>query len=75
PPLLRDAGIGGTTVVWILIDEEGNVVRTQVHQSSGHEGLDDAAMRVGEIIDFSPAMNRDRRVRVWLQWPITFQPT
>ena len=75
PPLLRDAGIGGTTVVWILIDEDGNVVRTQVHESSGHDGLDDAAMRVGEVIDFSPAMNRDRRVRVWIQWPITFQPT
>ena len=73
PPLLRDAGIGGTTVVWILIDEQGNVVRTQVHQSSGNEGLDDAAMRVGEVIDFTPAMNRDRAVRVWVQWPITFQ--
>ena len=74
PPLLRDAGIGGTVVMWFYIDVDGNVVRTQVNQSSGHAGLDDAASRVAELIDFTPAMNRDQRVPVWIQWPITFQP-
>jgi periplasmic protein TonB len=73
PPLLRDAGIGGTVVVWILIDEQGNVERTQVQRSSGQAALDDAALRVGEVIDFSPAMNRDRPARVWVQWPIAFR--
>lgn len=75
PPLLRDAGIGGTVLVWILIDEQGNVVRTQVQRSSGHDGLDDAAMRVGEVMEFTPAMNRDRRVRVWVALPIEFRPS
>ena len=75
PPLLRDAGIGGTVVVWILIDEQGNVERTQVQRSSGHPALDDAAVRVGEVIDFTPAMNRDRPARVWVQWPIAFRST
>ena len=70
PPLLRDAGIGGTTVLWFLIDEQGNVVRTQVNRSSGHAGLDEAAQRVAEVMRFTPAMNRDRRVRVWVQLPI-----
>ena len=73
PPLLRDAGIGGTVVVWILIDENGDVLRTQVHRSSGNDGLDAAAVRVGDVIEFTPAMNRDRAVKVWIQWPITFQ--
>ena len=73
PALLRDAGIGGTVVVWIMIDETGSVLRTQVQRSSGHPGLDDAALRVGEVIEFTPAMNRDRAVPVWIQWPITFQ--
>ena len=73
PPLLRDAGIGGTVVVWFYIDTNGRVVRTQVQQSSGQEQLDQAALRVAEIIQFSPAMNRDQRVPVWIQWPITFQ--
>jgi outer membrane biosynthesis protein TonB len=27
PPLLRDAGIGGTPVVWFFIDENGRVLK------------------------------------------------
>ena len=73
PPLLRDAGIGGTVVVWFFIDEEGRVQQNQVNQSSGHQALDDAALAVADIYRFSPALNRDRRVPVWVQFPITFQ--
>ncbi|MFC1575617.1 energy transducer TonB [Gemmatimonadota bacterium] len=72
PPLLRDAGIGGTVNVWFFIDEEGRVVRTLVDQSSGHKALDDAAITVANIIRFSPALNRDKRVPVWISLPITF---
>ena len=36
PPLLRDAGIGGTVNVWFFIDENGQVVRTQVPVSYTH---------------------------------------
>ena len=72
PPLLRDAGIGGTVDVWFFIDEEGKVVRTQVDKSSGHKALDDAAVAVAGIIQFTPALNRDKRVPVWISLPITF---
>ncbi len=72
PPLLRDAGIGGTVNVWFLIDEEGAVVRAIVNDSSGHKALDDAALKVAEIIEFTPALNRDKRVPVWISLPITF---
>ena len=41
PPLLRDAGIGGTTQLWFLIDEEGAVGRVMVNRSSGHAALDE----------------------------------
>jgi protein TonB len=75
PPLLRDAGVGGTVVLWFFINEQGEVVRTQVNQSSGHAQLDEAASRVAEMIEFTPAQNRDRNVPVWIQWPITFQST
>lgn len=74
PPLLRDAGIGGTVVLWLRIDAEGNVVATRIHESSGQQGLDEAALRIGEVIEFTPAMNRDRRIPVWVQWPINFRP-
>jgi protein TonB len=72
PPLLRDAGIGGTVNIWFLIDEEGAVVRALVNETSGHKALDDAALKVAEIIEFTPALNRDKRVPVWISLPITF---
>ena len=64
--------LGGTVQVWFFIDEEGVVQRTLVNESSGHKALDDAAIRVADIIEFSPALNRDKRVPVWISIPITF---
>lgn len=72
PPLLRDAGIGGTVTVWFFIDENGSIVNTLVNQTSGHKALDDAALLVARVIEFSPALNRDRQVPVWISLPITF---
>ena len=73
PPLLRDAGVGGSVIVWIRLDDQGNVQDVQINTSSGHPSLDEAAIVVGQIIRFSPAMNRDQQVPVWVSIPITFQ--
>jgi protein TonB len=72
PPLLRDAGIGGTVQVWFFIDETGRVQNTEVNESSGHKALDEAAMKVADVIEFTPALNRDKQVPVWISLPITF---
>lgn len=73
PPLLRDAGIGGTARVWFFIDEEGKVQDTRLQESSGHAQLDEAALDVASIMRFTPALNRDKKVPVWVAFPITFQ--
>lgn len=73
PPLLRDAGIGGTVRVYFFIDEGGRVQDFRIDQSSGHQALDQAALNVAEVYQFSPALNRDQRVPVWVSFPITFQ--
>ncbi len=72
PPLLREAGIGGTATVWFFLDETGAVRRTLINGSSGHLALDDAAVRVAEIIRFTPAENEGKPVPVWISLPITF---
>jgi TonB family protein len=72
PADMRDAGIGGQTIMWFYIDETGDVVQTKVHTSSGHAELDEAASMVARIMRFAPAKNRDRIVPVWVQIPITF---
>lgn len=73
PTVLRDAGIGGTVTVWFFIDEDGRVQQTRIDQSSGYEGLDQAALNVAQVYRFSPALNRENRVPVWVSLPITFQ--
>ena len=73
PPLLRDAGIGGTVQVWFFIDENGAVQKQVVQVSSGHQALDDAALRVAPVFRFTPALNRDKAVAVWISLPITFR--
>lgn len=73
PPLLRDAGIGGTVRVFFFIDESGVVKDYRIDQSSGHQALDDAALAVADVYRFSAALNRDKKVPVWVSFPITFQ--
>jgi TonB family protein len=73
PPLLRNAGIGGTVTVWFYIDETGEVQDTRVQEGSGHAPLDEAALRVASKMHFTPALNRDQPVPVWVAFPITFQ--
>ena len=73
PPLLRDAGIGGTVIVWFFVDEAGEVVKTQVHTSSGHAALDDAALRVADQYEFSPATHEGKAAPVWVSLGITFR--
>jgi len=73
PPLLRDAGVGGTVMVGFRIDETGRVVETRIDRPSGHESLDRAALRVADVMRFAPAQNRDRRITVWISIPVTFE--
>ncbi|MCI0436653.1 MAG: energy transducer TonB [Gemmatimonadetes bacterium] len=72
PPLLRDAGIGGEVIMWFFIDEAGRVLKTELNKSSGYPALDEAAGKVADMMRYSPAYNRDKKVQVWVQIPIKF---
>jgi periplasmic protein TonB len=73
PPLLRDAGIGGTARIYFLIGDDGETLQIRLDQGSGNKALDQAALTVAEVYRFTPAMNRGDRVPVWVSFPITFQ--
>ncbi|HSM07684.1 MAG TPA: energy transducer TonB [Gemmatimonadota bacterium] len=72
PSMLREAGIGGTVVLYVFVDEKGLPTNTQVQQSSGYPQLDAAAAEVVDEMEFSPAMNRDRPVGVWVLQRVDF---
>ncbi|HEX9887482.1 MAG TPA: energy transducer TonB [Longimicrobiales bacterium] len=73
PPLFRDANIGGTVGVHVFIDAEGQVQNALVHTSSGYAQFDEVALSVVALMEFTPAMNRDKRVPVWISLPVMFQ--
>jgi TonB family protein len=73
PKILQDAGIGGTVYVWLFIDTEGRVQNAQVQESSGNVTLDEAALAAVQEFEFTPALNMDKRVPVWVAFPIVFE--
>jgi len=75
PPLLRDAGVGGTVTLSFRVNEDGRVDPTTITVvSSDNEQFSDAAKKVVERMRFRPAKVNDRPVKVLVQLPVTFQP-
>ena len=75
PAELRTAGVGGTAMVWMFVDDEGAVTRVETARSSGVAELDELALDVARDMRFSPAENRGHAVSVWIQLPIRFEPS
>lgn len=72
PPLLKDSGIEGVVKIWLYIDENGVVQDREVNTTSGYDAFDNAALKVGDVMKFSAALNRDKKVAVWVQMDIAF---
>jgi TonB family protein len=71
PPLLRDAGITGQTLVKFVIDAGGRVVPASiVTVSTTRDAFAEASLEVVARMRFSPAMVEDREVPVLVQIPI-----
>jgi len=73
PPRLRESGTGGAVLLYVFVDEDGRPAKSQVRESSGYPQLDAAAADVVEEMRFSPAMNRDRPVGVWVVQRVDFK--
>jgi protein TonB len=73
PPLLKAAAIGGRVTVLAYIDRSGRVVEAEMAASSGNESLDRAALVAVKRFRFTPALNRDRKVSVWVRQTIVFE--
>ncbi len=72
PRLQRAGSPQGQVLVWLLLDESGTVRKTQLKQSSGHAALDEAALQLGRQMRFSPALEHDHPVPVWVSVPVDF---
>jgi protein TonB len=75
PESARQAGLQGTVVLKIEILENGRPGEVTVHQSSGHELLDDAAVSAVKRWRFVPAKERDsgQTVPCYTTMPVVFK--
>ncbi len=72
PPMLREAGIGGTVVLDVFVDVSGIPGNAIIRTSSGYGPLDSAALSIIARMQFSPAQNRVKPVGVWVRQAISF---
>jgi protein TonB len=73
PEMARLVGIEGRVVIFARIDEQGNVIRTLVHQSVGFESCDINAVNAVKAVKWKPAKQRDVPIAVWVSIPIDFR--
>ena len=72
PLELWDRDIEGSTLVRVLVNEEGGVDSAMVMESSGHAGLDSAAVRGARSMEFDPATKDGEPLKVWARVPVRF---
>jgi protein TonB len=65
--------IGGTTVVLLVVDSDGSVMRANVSRSSGNSELDDAAVKSVLQYKFTPGVKDGQPVRVKREVSVTFR--
>ncbi len=73
PELARKAGIETSVILGALIDERGNVVKTQILSETGTKmGFEESARNAVMATKWTPAKQRDKSVKVWVAIPIRF---
>ena len=72
PLELWDQDVEGSTLVRVLVNEQGGVDSVMVVESSGHSALDSAAVKGALAMEFEPATREGEPLRVWARVPVYF---
>ncbi|TVO68789.1 energy transducer TonB [Denitromonas ohlonensis] len=73
PRLSRRVGEQGKVLLRVLVSESGAASDVRLHQSSGHNRLDEAARSAVSKWTFEPARQGDRPIANWVIVPIEFK--
>jgi len=71
PEIARKAGIEGTVFIKMLVGKDGKVERVEVLK--GPEIFHESAIKAAMQFEFTPAIQNDRPVRVWVGQAIVFR--
>jgi len=72
PETARKDGSEGRVLVWLKIDAEGHIVKTQIKDSLS-ESFDRAAIEALEKTTWNPAMKDNEAIESWVAVPIEFR--
>ena len=72
PKTARKAHVEGTVILYVCIDETGQVVEVRVLKSLSNTGCDEAAIAAVKGVSWKPALQRDKPVKVWISLPVKF---
>ena len=73
PEIAQEAGIEGTVVVQVFVDDRGRVKDTVILKGIPNTGLDEADTVAIRAVRFRPAKQRERAVGVWISIPVNFR--
>lgn len=73
PEMARLANMEGSALILVTVDEEGKVALVRVGKEDGNVGFGQAAMEVIRKCRFTPAMQRDKPVRVEVGINVVFR--
>ncbi|MFB0517575.1 MAG: M56 family metallopeptidase [Candidatus Neomarinimicrobiota bacterium] len=73
PEVARKARIEGTIIVKAFVNAEGQVTKTGILEGIPDSGLNEAALDAVKQVRFTPAMQRDKPIGVWIAIPINFR--
>lgn len=74
PAKLRKAGVTGTVLVWVSVDEKGRPFDLAIKKSSDNDDLDRAALEGIKKWKFKPAMKDGAPVTVRIDVQVNFRP-
>ncbi len=74
PESARKAKVEGTVILYVFINENGEVERTKIMKSlGGNSECDAAAIEAIKSVKWEPARQRDKKVGVWIAVPVKFK--
>ena len=73
PEIAQEAGIEGTVVVQVFVDDRGRVKDTVILKGIPNTGLDEAATVAIRAVRFRPAKQRERAGGGWISIPVNFR--
>jgi len=72
PEIAKKAGIEGSVLLHLFVDENGKVIKALV-ATSLESSMDEAALEAARKTTFYPALQRDKPVGVWVAYPVRFR--